>query len=92
MTMKVWLPLTLRELVREVASDVRITWLVVASATISSRYSAEEPMKPKDPNESVDEQQCPTESNNDLVDKKIERKRKREGCSAGNTCKKSKVS
>ena len=49
-------------------------------------------MKPKDPNESVDEQQCPTESNNDLVDKKIERKRKREGCSAGNTCKKSKVS
>jgi hypothetical protein len=49
-------------------------------------------VKPKDPNESADEQQRATEGNNDLADKKIERKRKREESSAGNTCKKSKVS
>ena len=51
-----------------------------------------EPMKPKDPNESADEQQGATKGNNDLPDRKIERKRKREESSAGNTCKKSKVS
>jgi hypothetical protein len=51
-------------------------------------------VKPKDPNESADEQQGVTEGNNDLADKKIERKRKRarEESSAGNTCKKTKVS
>jgi hypothetical protein len=50
------------------------------------------PVKPKDPNESANEQQGATEGNNDLADRKIERKRKREESSAGNTCKKSKVS
>ena len=49
-------------------------------------------MKPKDPNETADEQQGATEGNNDLVDRKIECKRKQEESSAGNTCKKSKVS
>ena len=69
-----------------------LTWLVVASAIISSSYSPEELVKPKDPNKSADEQQGATEGNNDLADRKIERKRKREESSAGNTCKKSKVS
>ena len=79
---------------REIVRDVRITWLVVASATISSSYSPEEPAKLKDPNESTDEQQRATEGNNDLADKKTECKRKWEKStsSAGNTCKKSKVS
>ena len=49
-------------------------------------------MKPKDSNESADEQQRATKGNNDLADKKNERKRKREKSSAGDTCKKSKVS
>ena len=49
-------------------------------------------MKPKDSNKTTDEQQGATEGNNDLVDRKIEHKRKREESSAGNTCKKSKVS
>jgi hypothetical protein len=49
-------------------------------------------VKPKDPNKSADEQQGATEGNNDLADRKIERKRKQEESSAGNTCKKSKVS
>ena len=74
--------------------DVCITWLVVASATISSSYSPEELVKPKDPNESADEQQRATKGNNNLADKKTEWKWKREKStsSAGNTCKKSKVS
>jgi hypothetical protein len=58
----------------------------------SSSYSPEEPVKLKNPNESADEQQRATEGNNDLVDKKIDCKRKREESSAGNTCKKTKVS
>ena len=79
---------------REIVRDVHITWLIVASATISSSYSPEELVKPKDHNESADEQQCATEGNNDLADKKTECKQKREKStsSAGNTCKESKVS
>jgi hypothetical protein len=50
------------------------------------------PMKPKGPNKSTDEQQGATRGDNDLPDKKIELKRKQEENSAGNTCKKSKVS
>jgi hypothetical protein len=50
------------------------------------------PMEPKGPNKSTDEQQGATRDNNDLPDKKIELKRKQEENSAGNTCKKSKVS
>ena len=49
-------------------------------------------MKPKDPNEGADEQQGAIGGNNDLADRKIERKRKRKESSAGNTCKKIKVS
>ena len=92
MTMRVWLSLTLREPVREILRDVCITWLVVAGATFFSSYSPEKPVKPKDSNESADEQQRATKGNNDLADKKNERKRKREKSSAGDTCKKSKVS
>ena len=77
---------------REIVWDVHITWLVVASATIPSSYSPEELVKLKDPNETADEQQGATEGNNDLADRKIERKWKWEESSAGNTCKKSKVS
>ena len=77
---------------REIVWDVRITWLVVASAIIPSSYSPGQPAKPKDPNESADEQQGVTGSNNNLADRKIEHKRKREESSAGKTCKKSKVS
>ena len=49
-------------------------------------------MKPKDPNKTADEQQGATEGNNDLADRNIEHKQKWEEGSAGNTCKKSKVS
>ena len=79
-------------MVREIVWDVHITWLVVASATIPSSYSPEELVKLKDPNETTDEQQGATEGNNNLVDRKIEHKQKQEESSAGNTCKKSKVS
>ena len=79
-------------MVSEIVWDVCITWLIVASATIPSSYSPEELVKLKDPNKTADEQQGATEGNNDLADRKIECKQKREESSAGNTCKKSKVS
>ena len=79
-------------MVREIVWDVHITWLIVASAIIPSSYSPEELVKPKDPNETADEQQGATEGNNDLADRNIEHKQKQEEGSADNTCKKSKVS
>ena len=68
-------------------NSLRCLHKLTCSTIVASATSPEEPVKP---NKSADEQGA-TEGNDLAVDRKVERKRKQES-SAGNACKKSKVS
>ena len=63
--------------------------LTLSDIEDAGMLTPEKPVKPKDPNESADEQQGVTQGNKDSVDRKIELKKERDESPA---CKKSKVS